>query len=677
MTLSTQRDLATSRPASGWCGVALVAITYVYFLIFAQFAFLHRLAQLHLTDAHLKPVMAAMALGGILFSLVAPRTEVLSAPRPRLQLALTLAAAAALLTLVPLTLPGSIAVAFLIGASLGTLTVTLVTHLRLWLGASNPLLKVGLGTGLGYLLCNFPPLFTASPETQSLTAAALCLAAVLLASQTTPVIMAAAASPRIPSTAEPSAEPAAALIFPLVLIAFTALIWLDSAAFFIIQSTPALKAGTWQGTTHLCLNGVLHLAAALASVHLLRRRGLSTTLAAALLALAAACLLLSNPQSAAARAPLASLFYPVGVSLYSVALVAYPALFSGVTNAAERGRRAGWIYAIGGWCGSAMGIGMGQHLGHIPPAFVLFAAALILTPHLLQTRRRELLATAAVLLAAAAVWSTQKALTPASTPLTQAERGRQVYISEGCINCHSQYVRPNTPDVLLWGPTQPLADLRAQHPPLIGNRRQGPDLSEVGSRRSPLWLRAHFYAPPQVSHGSIMPSYAYLFRTQPGVPSRGDDLIAYLQTLCPPASAPGNGQDSDPGLTHLLAQRSWQPSPAAYAAATAAHGQQLFTAECATCHAADGATRNQWRTSFRRLPPIPSVGPLLDIPSQPGPPQRDRLAQIIKFGIPGTDMPGHEYLPDADVASLTLWLQQIILHPNSPSIRPIPHGESQ
>ena len=106
---------ATS-PTNGWRGVALVAITYIYFLIFAQFAFLQRLAQLHIADAHLKAVMAAMAFGGILFSRLTPRTEIFGAPRARLQLALTLSAAAALLTLLPLNLPAAIAVAFLIGA---------------------------------------------------------------------------------------------------------------------------------------------------------------------------------------------------------------------------------------------------------------------------------------------------------------------------------------------------------------------------------------------------------------------------------------------------------------------------------------------------------------------------------------------------------------------------------
>jgi cytochrome c oxidase cbb3-type subunit 2 len=644
-------------PTTGWRGIALVAITYIYFLIFAQFAFLQRLTQLHIADAHLKPVMAAMAIGGILFSLLTPRLEILNPRRARstLQTALALCATAALLALLPLNLPAAIAVAFLIGASLGTLTVTLVTHLNLWIGTTHPLLKVGLGTGLGYLICNFPPLFTASPQTQALTAATLCIAAVFLA--TTPNIVedpalrrhpeAQPKDPRLPSSGELHVQPPPPA-FPLILLAFTALIWLDSAAFFIIQNTPTLKAGTWQGTTHLYLNGALHLLAALLGVYLLRRRGLNTTLAAALLALAAACLLLLDPH----RALLASFFYPIGVSLYSVALVAYPAFLSPATTLAQRARQAGLLYAIGGWFGSAMGIGMGQNLGHIPPLFVLFASALILLPQLLQTRRRELLATTALLLIAAAAWATQKSLTPAPAPLTQIQRGRQVYIAEGCINCHSQYIRPNTPDALLWGPIQTLADLRAQRPPLIGNRRQGPDLSEVALRRSPLWLRAHFYEPSQISHGSIMPTFAPLFRpqsasTQQGS-TRGDDLIAYLETLHPTPTA---------AAQHRATELSWQP---AFAAATASHGAELFANECATCHTATGPTRTQWRTSFHRLPTLLTTGPYFDVRTSTTPAQ---LAQIIKFGIPHTDMPGHEYLSDADIASLTLYVQQTLAHP--------------
>jgi cytochrome c oxidase cbb3-type subunit 2 len=640
--LSAAATTSTSRP-TGWRGVALIAITYIYFLIFAQFAFLQRLAQLHIANEHLKAVMAAMAFGGILFSLLCPRINVLAAARSRLQLALTVCAAAALLTLLGLNLPAAIAVAFLIGVSLGTVTVTLVTHLRLWIGTTNPLLKVGLGTGIGYLICNFPPLFTASAKAQALTAAILCLAAIVFAAkaETTSDVHDSEAHP-VPLLISSHAETLGNMSFLSVLITFTALIWLDSAAFFIIQNTPALKAGTWQGNTHLWINGALHLIAALLSVQLLRRRGLATTLAAALLALAVACLLLHDPQ----RALLASLFYPIGVSLYSVALVAYPALLSGSSSSAQRGRRAGWMYAIGGWFGSAMGIGMGQNLGHIPPLFVLLAAILILTPSVIKSRRRELLATLAILLTAGAVWELQRSLISDPQAATQVERGRQVYVAEGCINCHSQYVRPNTPDVLMWGPVQSVADLRTQRPPLIGNRRQGPDLSEVAVRRSPLWLRAHFYAPAQISHGSIMPSFAPLFRTQ-----RGDDLIAYIGTLRPP--------DTHQDIDRLAIERSWHVPASAFSAATPSHGEQLFKQECATCHNSNGATRHQWRNSFHRIPPILTQGPLLNVPIHRGNLQRDSLAQIVKFGISATDMAGHEYLSDADVASLTLYLEQI------------------
>ncbi len=616
---------------SGWQGISLVTITYVYFLIFAQFAFLKRLAALGVADTHLKAVMAAMAAGGILLSLLAPRLALLPRPGTRLQVALSACAASAALSLLPLNLPGSLAVALLIGCGLGLLTVTLVTHLRGWLGTRNPLLGVGLGTGLGYFLCNFPPLFTASLASQAITAAALCVAGIFISASQVAPVQAEAPHPR------------GAFSFPRALISFTALVWLDSAAFFIIQNTPALKAGTWQGSAHLWGNGLLHLLAALGSVWLLRRRGTQFVLALAFLSLAAACLLLLHPD----RVLLASFLYPVGVSLYSVALVAYPSLLGSAALPAERGRQAGWIYTVAGWVGSAMGIGMGQHLGHVPPAFVALAGVPILLPLLyvfFRSHSREVAATAAVLAAAFCIRYTIRAMQQGHPPLSQAERGRQVYIAEGCIHCHSQYVRPRSADALMWGPAESLEDLRRQRPPLIGNRRQGPDLSEVGSRRSPLWFKAHFYAPPMLSYASFMPSYAYLFRDR-----RGGDLVAYLESL---RAADYN--------KHLLAEAAWNPSPLALQQSSVTRGASLYPRYCATCHDAQGAARLAWRTSFNRLPPdlLRGTYPDLSLPGSAA--QRSlRLAQVVKFGLPGTDMPGHEYLSDRDAASLGLWLSRI------------------
>jgi cytochrome c oxidase cbb3-type subunit 2 len=614
----------------GWQGACLVAITYVYFLIFAQFAFLKRLATSGIAGRHLNSVMAAMAIGGILLSLLTPRLSLLPSPKLRLRIGLIACSLTAFCSLLPLGLLASIALSFLLGAELGLLTVTLVTHLRQWTGSRNPLLLVGIGTGVGYLICNLPLFFTSSDKVQTATAGLLCLVGVGIT-----------LSPLESLSDESAFAPQSSISFFRVLACFTALVWLDSAAFFIIQNTPSLKAGTWQGSLHLSANALLHLAAALASAWLLYSKSLSVVLSTAFVALGSACLLLITPD----RAALASTFYPVGVSLYSVALVAYPALLSPATSTAERGRQAGWLYAIAGWIGSALGIGMGQNLGYIPPLFVLAAAVIILLPtlfHFLLCRKRELLLTIAVLVASLSLDRIVNAMR-VPDPLSQVERGRQVYISEGCINCHTQYVRPNSPDVLLWGPVGSVEQLHQQKPPLIGNRRQGPDLAEVGNRRSPLWLKAHFFNPPEVSGVSIMPSFAFLFQDQ-----RGDDLVTYL------ASLKTSGIDE-----HRHAELLWRPSAAVIPQANLIDGQRLFQRHCSTCHSANGRTRLAWQSNFNRPPPDFSVGPFFYLQSADSTAERTRrLAQIAKFGIPGTDMPGHEYLSDQDIASLALWLSR-------------------
>jgi len=314
-----------NRRLSGWQGASLVAITYVYFLIFAQFAFLKRLTHLGVTGTHLTSVMAAMAAGGILLSLTVPRLSRWPSPNLRIRVGFCVSGAAAFLSLLSLGPATSMYVAFLIGAGLGLLTVTLVTHLRQWTGNRNPLLLVGLGTGTGYLICNLPTFFTASAEVQATAAGLLCIAGVYITHCPTPAIY-----------EDTKSLPRPTIPFLRVLACFAALVWLDSAAFFIIQDTPALKAGTWEGSLHLGANGLLHLAAALASAWFLRRRGLSFVLSASFLALGFACLLLLDSH----RVALASIFYPIGVSLYSVALVAYPSLLAPAASVQEHGRQA-------------------------------------------------------------------------------------------------------------------------------------------------------------------------------------------------------------------------------------------------------------------------------------------------------------------------------------------------
>lgn len=613
-----------SHPLNGWSGALLVAAVYFYFLIFAQFAFLTRLSEWGFAETGLRLTMAAMAAGGILLSLLTPRLPLFRSPVLRLRAGLVIAAGTAFMTLLPLGFVAALAVAFLIGAGLGVTTVTLVTFLDVWCCQRESLLKCGVGVGLGYFACNIPAVFNASASMQVLLAGLTMAGAAVL-----PLVkplngFEAIESPRIRATK---------LLMPVVIASFTALIWLDSAAFFIIQHTHALKADTWQGDGRLWANGVIHLLAAIASALLLRNGKLSVVLATAFAALALACMLLANPLSSLG----ASLFYPAGVSLYSVALVAFPSILAGAESAAARGRLAGWLYAIAGWIGSALGIGMGQNLGRVPLAFVVVAGLVILSPvlmRLVSENMREVVFLAAMLMISAIAF---RALPRASKVQAKSavDRGREVYISEGCISCHSQYVRPGTSDELMWGPASTPAEIHEEKPPLIGNRRQGPDLAEVGERRSAFWLRAHLTAPDVVSGKSIMPSYAFLFNDQ-----RGDDLVAYLVSL----------RNEDTGM-HDAALKLWLPAEDAVLEATAGAGRELYVQQCSTCHERNGAARIRWGSKMHNSPP--ELEQMRVTAALVG---RDDLARIIKFGKRNTDMPGHEWLSDQEVASLVLWL---------------------
>jgi cbb3-type cytochrome oxidase cytochrome c subunit len=615
----------------GWQGVLLVASTYVYFLIFAQFGFLKRLAELGITENSLPLIMGAMAIGGVGMSLFAPRCRLWTCPSCRLQTGFIGCALTTVWALLPLNVFTAAAVALTIGLSLGLLTVTLVANLPLWIGIHRPLLKVGLGTGIGYFLCNFPPLFTASPQRIALTSGACCLVALIVANRSRLYYL--------PLPAEPMQRKS--VPFALILAWFTALVWLDSAAFYIIQNSPWLKAGTWQGDLHLWRAGMLHFAAALVSAWLLARRGVSLTLALALAALGGGCLLLFDP----ARVPIAAVLYPIGVALYSVALVAYPSFLMPAASHAERARAAGYLYAVAGWVGSALGIGMGRNLHHVPAAFVAAAAALFILPWLWnaipitrfnKSNRIQALVVAIVM---GIAFVLTLVVRPAghsfanSIAHTPVERGRRVYIAEGCINCHSQYVRPNTADVLMWGPVTGLDEIRREQPPLIGNRRQGPDLSQVGARRSPLWLRIHFMNPRDVSYDSVMPRYDYLFRD-----GRGDDLIAYLASL------------NSAGHWDVIA--NWQPSDHATAQTGSIDGSVLFAEHCATCHASDGAARGKWSASFHSLPPDLVRSPMRHVADATPAQVRKDIARITKFGLKRTDMAGHEYLPDEQIVAI-------------------------
>ncbi|MBI1942890.1 MAG: cytochrome-c oxidase, cbb3-type subunit II [Betaproteobacteria bacterium] len=91
--------------------------------------------------------------------------------------------------------------------------------------------------------------------------------------------------------------------------------------------------------------------------------------------------------------------------------------------------------------------------------------------------------------------------------------GRDIYVREGCYNCHSQMVRPFRAEVERYGHYSTAGEFVYDHPFQWGSKRTGPDLHRVGGRYSNEWHRIHLMNPRQVVPESNMPGYPWLART--------------------------------------------------------------------------------------------------------------------------------------------------------------------
>ena len=100
-------------------------------------------------------------------------------------------------------------------------------------------------------------------------------------------------------------------------------------------------------------------------------------------------------------------------------------------------------------------------------------------------------------------------------PYTPLElEGRDLYIRESCVSCHSQMIRPFRSEVERYGEYSKAGEYVYDHPFLWGSKRTGPDLFRVGGKYSDNWHFNHFYDPQTTSSGSIMPSYKWLIKNE-------------------------------------------------------------------------------------------------------------------------------------------------------------------
>ena len=105
--------------------------------------------------------------------------------------------------------------------------------------------------------------------------------------------------------------------------------------------------------------------------------------------------------------------------------------------------------------------------------------------------------------------------------------GRDIYVREGCYNCHSQMIRPFRAETERYGHYSVAGEFVYDRPFQWGSKRTGPDLARVGGRYSDEWHRIHLNNPRDVVPESNMPSYPWLAKT----PAGADDIEAKLKVL--------------------------------------------------------------------------------------------------------------------------------------------------
>jgi cbb3-type cytochrome c oxidase subunit II len=143
---------------------------------------------------------------------------------------------------------------------------------------------------------------------------------------------------------------------------------------------------------------------------------------------------------------------------------------------------------------------------------------------------------------------------------SQAERGRHVFMREGCGFCHTQFVRDLPMDRPYGRPSRP-GDYVGENPPMLGTQRTGPDLADVGTRQpSEAWHLIHLYDPRAVVPQSVMPAYRWYFvaKDQAGP---GDVVVPVPAGSAPSGKVIVAGPEATALARYLLSLKQPKVSP--------------------------------------------------------------------------------------------------------------------
>ncbi|MGQ3675852.1 cytochrome-c oxidase, cbb3-type subunit II [Xanthobacter sp. TB0139] len=166
------------------------------------------------------------------------------------------------------------------------------------------------------------------------------------------------------------------------------------------------------------------------------------------------------------------------------------------------------------------------------------------------------------------------------TPLELA--GRNIYVREGCYNCHSQMIRPLRDEVERYGHYSLAAESMYDHPFQWGSKRTGPDLARVGGKYSDQWHLEHLKNPRAVVPASIMPAYPWLAKTRLNTKHIAEDMrvlsimgVPYTEEMIEAAEADLKAQATTDADTEGLDSRY----PKAVARDFAGNGDKVTEAD--------------------------------------------------------------------------------------------------
>jgi cytochrome c oxidase cbb3-type subunit 2 len=123
--------------------------------------------------------------------------------------------------------------------------------------------------------------------------------------------------------------------------------------------------------------------------------------------------------------------------------------------------------------------------------------------------------------------STTQPITGMLPPTSLQVLGRDIYVREGCYNCHSQMIRPFRAETLRYGHYSVAGEFVYDHPFQWGSKRTGPDLHRVGGKYSDEWQRIHLINPRDLVPESNMPAYPWLEKA----PLSGAEAATHMRAL--------------------------------------------------------------------------------------------------------------------------------------------------